>query len=262
MYSRNLLVEMGYNHILVFKESNGEEMNEKKLDMNEISETNNLLSILKKRYNIRLKHKNLYIIIEGEEVCIKHLTIPKVKDYEVDKVIYNEMRYYMKDLNDILYAYSIYKENEKNMEVLIFCLNSSKLEILKSLVQQGCRLKVVNTVQICFINYFKNYIIQDIYILIFEFRQNVYFTACDNGKMIGNCLIEISEVENNFISYFKLFVDSIIENKKRECCKNIYFANFPYKSIIKSMTEKYNCVDIGSVPYEKILKTVIMPRRL
>ena len=118
-----------------------------------------------KDFQINIRNKNLYVLVEGETVYIRLVTLPKVKKYLVNDMIKNELRYYYKDIDHISFTYKLIKEDKTNMEILVFCLKGNNLDILENSVHNNVKLKKVNLIQFCFKNFYsskineKNYII-------------------------------------------------------------------------------------------------------
>jgi hypothetical protein len=177
-----------------------------------------------KDFQIDIKNKNLYVLIEGETVYIKLVTLPLVKKYLINDMIKNELRYYYKDIEHIAFTYKLIKKDKSNMEILVFCLKGNNLDILENSLDNNINLKKVNLIQFCFKNYYSNKINEQNYILVFYYNCNLYFLICRNDEIVANNIISVkelllfkfSEVMNEFLEQY---------NSYAKLSKKIYYAN-------------------------------------
>lgn len=91
----------------------------------------------KEKLKIDLKKKRLYLLIEGEELFIRMMTIPKVSKDKIYSMIKSELEYYFKSIKEIVFTYTITGINNKNIELLVFCINADKLSLLKNFVAES-----------------------------------------------------------------------------------------------------------------------------
>jgi len=120
-----------------------------------------------------IRNKNLYVIVEGESVYIKMVTLPVVKKHLINELIKNELRYYYKDIDHISFTYKLIKKDKVNMEIIVFCLKGNNLDILNSCIDNNSNLKKVNLIQFCFKNYYCNKINENNYILVFYYKSRL-----------------------------------------------------------------------------------------
>ncbi|MCD3299227.1 hypothetical protein, partial [Clostridium botulinum] len=146
--------------------------------------------IFKDISKIKIKNKNIYVVIEGEEVNIKLLKVPKVTKWNLNYLIKNELIFlYGKKADNIFYTYTIWDEDEEEREVLVFCVNSNKLNSIENVIKNN-KLKSVKLIQFTIINYLKNKVDDKDYILIFKDEDKIYFLGISNEKLIANRIIE------------------------------------------------------------------------
>lgn len=189
--------------------------------------------------NVDLKNKNLYLILEGERVYIKLLTVPKVPVNELYKIIKYELKYYFNNMEEILFHYHICDTTDKNYKVMVFCINSTKLDKLKNLLDKEKKLKLVNLIQFAIFEYVKDKVKSSKYALIFIYNDNLYILAVENEIIVYSSIIK------NFIGDQNEF---LLELKRIESFDNkikgkydIYTLWFPYNNIIEQLKEDYNC---------------------
>ncbi|QGU95139.1 hypothetical protein GOM49_08575 [Clostridium bovifaecis] len=91
------------------------------------------------KFNINLKNRKIYIIIEDEEVHIKHLKLPNIKSkWNLNSIIKNELIFlYGKKSEKIFYTYTILDQGEKELEVLVFCIYCDKLDCLEQYINNN-----------------------------------------------------------------------------------------------------------------------------
>jgi hypothetical protein len=177
-----------------------------------------------KNFQIDIKNKNLYVLVEGETVYIKIITLPVVKRYQINDMIKNELRYYYKEIDHIAFTYKLIKEDKFNMEVLVFCLKGSNLDILENSIDNNINLKRVNLIQFCFKNYYSNKIHEKNYIFVFYYNFNLYFLICHDGEIMVNNILSVREtLPFKFSDVMNEFLEKYNDNAK--LCKKIYYAN-------------------------------------
>ena len=136
-------------------------------------------------------NKNLYVLVEGETVYIKMITLPLVKKYLINDMIKNELRYYYKDIDHIAFTYKLIKKDKINMEILVFCHKGNNLDILESCIDNNINLKKVSLIQFCFKDYYCNKINEKNYILVFYYNCYLYFLICHNDEIVANTIISM-----------------------------------------------------------------------
>ena len=177
-----------------------------------------------KDFKVDIKNKNLYILVEGETVYIKMVTLPIVKKYLINDMIKNELRYYYKDIDHISFTYKLIKEDKFNMELIVFCLKGNNLDILENSIENNVNLKKVNLIQFCFNNYYSNKINVKNYILVFYYNSNLYFLICCNNEIVANNIVNFEDL---IIFGFSHIMNEFLEqyNNYAKKSEKIYYAN-------------------------------------
>ena len=183
-----------------------------------------------KDFKIDIKNKNLYVLVEGETVYIKLMTLPSVKKHLINDMIKNELRYHYKDIYHIAFTYKIIKEDGFNMEILVFCLKGDKLDILENSIDNNINLKKINLIQFCFKNYFANKIMEKNYILVFYYNYNLYFLICDNNEIVANNIVSVKDLQ---LFKFSEVMDEFLEqyNAYAKLCEKVYYVNIKEQNI-------------------------------
>lgn len=221
-FRRNMFLEVSNERILGIEFS-------KNIILNRVKSIATLNTYYKdfqsiKDFEAQIKNKNLYILVEGETVYIKMVTLPKVKKHLVFDMIKNELRYYYKDIDHIAFTYKLIKQDKSNMDILVFCLKGNNLDVLKNSINNNINLKKVSLIQICFKNYYSSKINNKNYILVFYFNCNLYFLICSSGEIVANnsifikelLLFKYSDAMNEFLEKYSDYAKS---------CEKIYYAN-------------------------------------
>lgn len=188
-----------------------------------------------KDFHINIKNKNLYVLVEGETVYIRLITLPVVKKHLVNDMIKNELRYYYKDIDHISFTYKLIKESKFNMEILVFCLKGNKLDVLENSIN-NVTLKKVNLIQFCFKNFYASKINVKNYIMVFYYNLNLYYLICNNNEIVANNSISLKEVA---LSKFSNSMNKFLEqyNDYAKSCEKIYYSNISQLDIESDIKE-------------------------
>lgn len=231
-FRTNMLLEVSTQRILGTKFSKSIVLNK----VNDFYEKNLYYKEIEniKDFQIDIKNKNLYVLVEGETVYIKMITLPWVKKYQINDMIKNELRYYYKEIDHIAFTYKLIKEDKFNMEILVFCLKGNNLDILENSIDNNINLKKVNLIQFSFKNYYSNKMHEKNYIFAFYYNFNLYFLICHNDEITVNNILSVKEtLPFKFSDVMNEFLERYNENAK--LCKKIYYANIGQLS-----TENFN----------------------
>lgn len=175
MFNKNVLFIKNDNSLYIYKNNK-----------------NNFSSIkIDKPESIKLHfwNKKFYIVLEGEEVYIKFISIPKVELKNIHDVVKTELMYNFNNIDDIMFTYKIYREYENKLEVLVYCINSSKYEIIRR-CSEIWDVKGINVIQFCLFNYIKSLVDVKNYIYIYLLNGNLYITGVSNNEPCCNCIIK------------------------------------------------------------------------
>jgi len=204
-----------------------------------------------------IKNKNLYVLVEGETVYIKMVTLPLVKKHLIDDMIKNELIYYYNDIKNIAFTYKLIKQDKSNMEILVFCLKGDKLDILENSISNNVKLKKVNLIQFCFKNYYSSKINVKNYILVFYYNSNLYFLICCNNEIRANNIIKVSELP--FVK-FSSIMNGFLElyNDYTKLCEKIFYANISSLGLDEFEYLELNYQILNDLKREELLKYIIV----
>ena len=233
----------------------GIEMNNKHLKHKNISPFKDITGI-------NIKNKNVYIIVEGEEVHIKLLKLPTVSRWDLNSLIRNELVFlYGKKANNIFYTYTVLNETREDIDVLVFCMNLKDVKALEKIINNN-RIKKINIIQFNMVNYFKNYIKDKTYILIFKDENKVYFLGVTYENLVSNRVVNLNNenCEYFLMESFNCCIDRL--EKFSGGVKNIYYVNFEEEEKeLYMQNDKYHYTDLGYVDKTDIVKYFSIKRK-
>jgi hypothetical protein len=208
-------------------------------------------------FEAHIKNKNLYILVEGETVYIKKITVPMVRKYFIVDMIKNELRYYYKEIDHIAFTYKIIKQDKLNMEILVFCLKGDNLDVLKNSINNNINLKKVKIIQICFKDYYSSKINEKNYVLVFYYNTNLYFTICASGEIVANYSILVKEL---ILFKYAYVMNEFLEkyNDYSKLCRNIYYANIKGLNISEFKNPALSNQILSDLKREQLLQYILV----
>ncbi|MCM8711031.1 hypothetical protein M2651_08325 [Clostridium sp. SYSU_GA19001] len=243
MFRRQIVIELGEEYIA---KHNSYKSFEYKLNISE-------------GINIDIKKSKVNIVLEGEEVNVRNFILPKTKSNQVYDLIKDELYYYFRNIDNLIFAYSIIKQDKDNQQFAVFCVNSNKLAVINELMHTDINIRGIYLLQFSVINYFKRKIKSENYIFIFEYRDKLYLLCCIYNKVIYNSIIKDYVNEENLI---RKFYDFINKSKKysEKNIENIYFANIRSKKIIDLISRDFKCEDLGDLNQKRLFRGIAAKR--
>ena len=192
--------------------------------------------------------KNFYVVLEGEETYIKLISIPKLKLDSIEDVVKTELKYNFNNIDDIMFTYKIYREYENKLDLLVYCINSSKYEIIRR-CSEIWNVKGINVIQFCLFNYIKSLVDIKNYIYLYLLNSNLYLTGVSNNQVCCNSITPIfdnysgaqDDIDKFIIKYEKLGFGSF---------EAIYSLNIERK--ISALGEKIKCQSLGKIEPAKL----------
>ncbi len=206
---------------------------------------NNIIKI------VNMEKRKLYLILEGERVYAKFITLPRINNKnKINEIIKNELIYEFSDIDNILYSYDILKKNKTNMESIIFCINIGNNKILKKV--HGTVRKYSRHI---FYTIFCIKFIQGIYkgkkyIFLFKHKKYTYIILYSENNLIYSNFIYEGEKEDHKIERVLKKAEELNIN-----LNTIYGINIE-ESSIKDKLKEYNFVSLQKFR-EKDYKRII-----
>jgi hypothetical protein len=200
---------------------------------------------------IDFRNKNIFILVQGEQIYVKLIEIPKVSKRKIYSVIKSELKYHFKNIDNIMFTYDVFKDNGKSLEVIVFCLNWTKDDIVEKCVEKGANIKGIYPIQFYVLNNYKKNIKEHQYIFVFWNANKLYLLGCVDGKVLANSVIRDLKKESfeENIDKFKEKCEAINVMKG---IKKVFFLNVPYVNIMEKLSEKYDCSDLGELSKDEL----------
>lgn len=201
--------------------------------------------------NVDIHRKKIYVIVEGEEVYIKLITIPRVNYSKIEDLIRGELLYYFKEIENILFTYSILKEADRCFEVIVFCLNADKIDVLQKSFCDISQVKGIYLIQFCILNFMKKTINEDNFNVVFSLKKSLYLMEVKFNILKKNRVIkEVMSSEE-----FKFQVDDFIKYKISSYNdENTYFVNIDNKVWIEEYIKEGCFKDLGRFSEKEIIE--------
>lgn len=141
--------------------------------------------IADRKVKLSLSKKNAYVIIEGEEIYIKHFEFPKADDEKLYSMINRELSYLYRNEKDLIFSYKKIRQNKNTVELIVFYLRTRNLNFIKDITKPE-KLKAIRIIQFCFFEYYKKIIKENNYILCFEYNCNFYIIIVKDNTLYAN----------------------------------------------------------------------------
>ncbi|WP_454053829.1 hypothetical protein [Clostridium sp. Marseille-Q7071] len=196
--------------------------------------------------SISLKNKTIMLVIEGEELFIKTMSIPKVSKRYVYYVLRNEITEQYGE--NVMFSYEIIKEEKTCYNIILYCFHENKYSLLKNSSIYNCNGLRINFIQ----NYVKDLYFKEIedknFILLFNYRNYIY----------------LLKVKNNILTYNKVInslnftYDEVNEAIKRFIEKNKKDYNMYSINLSEYIQDIYNSIELSPLTMERILQYVII----
>jgi len=176
----------------------------------------------------------LDIILEGEEIFVHNIFVPKVNKIKLDLIVKNQVIKIFYDIENIIFNYEIIRNKRGKLEVAIFCINVKDSLLMNRELFLGANINSVIPIQQLYTNKYNKKIKNGEFTLIIYRNRYVYIIEVENGTIRANRVIngskenvnieilaflrEISGEEHNNKGIY------IITNEKREKVKiaNLY----------------------------------------
>lgn len=227
-----------------------DEVNLLKIDKNKIEAFKSIEG--KSKFKLRMKKRNVSIILEGEEIFIKYFTFPSYCKNKLREVIKNKLiSLYGSNVDNILFSYSVIDEEDAQLSTIVYCINSSNLEKNKEIIFNNNIVSSVSLIQYYFLKYYDASFIHNRFVFAFKFNEIFYIMFVKNKNILVN--FAFNELEENNRLLFDFIKNTAIENYEDNYDSiAIYRSNFDIDEKDLPSKYKYDIVKLDNVD-EKIL---------
>lgn len=192
-----------------------------------------------------IKTKKLHVILEGEEIYIKKIILPKTRKKYIENLIKNELSLYFKNIEDMIFDYLIFMEIGTTLEIMVFYINTENCSFFQDYKLNLKNLKSIDLIQFVMLKHFKNQIHKENYIFICLHNDSLYFILCNKNIVIANSVYKNYKSYNSLEKLYNNFEGKYLSISS-EKIEEIYFANFSdKKDISKFFMEEHTYIDLG-----------------
>jgi hypothetical protein len=217
--------------------------------------TNNYNLSSGKEFLVDIKNRKVKIILEGELVNIRLISLPAVSSKNLRTLIKDELLYYYNISDNVAFNYVILNKHKNSIDTAIFIVDSSKISYINEGASNNVKIQGVYLIQLCFLNYFKKNFKDKNYIFSFIYHHNLYLLYCIDNVIRHNYIYKDFQTIDSLETILLSFIES--SNICDEAEINvIYFANFSTKESIPNNIEKYSCVDLGNIDDKNFLNFI------
>lgn len=195
-----------------------------------------------KIFSINLKNKNINVLVEGEELFIKVITIPKVKKNQIPSLVKNEVTLRYGD--KVMFKYSILEEKDNMLKIILYCFHEKKYTLLNDKRIGYSKNLKVEFLQNYVLKYYSKYLQEEKYKMIFQYKNFIYFIKVNKGNLLFNRVIKITNTEK-----INKLLDEFINDTK-----TIYHFN---SNNIEKLTKRKNVVELLPLTVDQVLKFAI-----
>lgn len=206
----------------------------------------------KSKFKIGIKKRKVSVILEGEELFIKYFTIPLYCKSTLREVIKNKLvGLYGSNMINILFSYSIINEGDSDLEVIVYCINSSNLEKNKQYIFNTNIVENVSLMQYYFLKYYDSAFKHRKFIFVFSYNEVLYIQFIKNKNILTNFSYTKPDDKNRLLYDF---INNIFDEYYEEHCEEIvvYTSHFEVHKKFLPSNHKYNIVNLDEVD-EKLL---------
>ena len=152
-----------------------------------------------------LRKSNLNVIIEGEEIFLHRMLVPKMNKGRMNLFVKNKVIEIFHHIENIIFDYEVINVRRKEIEIIIYCINIKDSLFMKEEMFSGSTIKSVIPIQQLYINKYKKKIKNREFTMIIYRNKYVYIVEMKNNTLVRNKVInEVKEDSNlEILEFFK-----------------------------------------------------------
>lgn len=152
-----------------------------------------------------LRKSNLNVIIEGEEIFLHRMFVPKMNKGSMNLFVKNKVVEIFHHIENIIFDYEVVNVERREIEIVIYCINIKDSLFMKEEVFSGSTIKSVVPIQQLYINKYKKKIKNKEFTMIIYRNKYVYIVEIKNNTLVRNKVInEVKEDSNlEILEFFK-----------------------------------------------------------
>jgi hypothetical protein len=188
--------------------------------------------------------RKIHLMIADEKLFIKKFIFPNVHRSNTYFLVKNELNFSVGNITDILFDYKVVKILKNSIEVLVFYINTQKIQLIKKLNEFNS-IKEIKIIQFQVLEFYKNIIKKRNYILVFHYINSYYFLGIINNNLIANVLIKDMDLETKLLEEY---LESFISDNMILKGHTIYLSNVEIMDIEK----KFEIIKLKNFQQEKL----------
>ncbi|MBL4937922.1 hypothetical protein JK636_19620 [Clostridium sp. YIM B02515] len=208
-----------------------------------------------KEFLVDIRNRKLKIILEGELVNIKLISLPAVSSKNLLTLIKDELLYYYNISDNVVFNYVILNKHKTSIDTAVFIVDSRKISYINEGASNNVKIQGVYLIQLCFLNYFKKRFKDKNYIFTFIYHHSLYLLYCIDNIIRHNYIYKDFQTIDSLETILLSFIESSNICDEVEI-KVIYLANFSTRETIPNNIENYACVDLGNIDYKNFLNFI------
>ena len=183
-----------------------------------------------------LAHSKIHLIIEGKELLIEEIIIPRARKPYMESMIEHTLIEKFHTLDEIAFDFKVMKKEKNKIRVLVYCVNLSNSVLLEKDKFQRIHLQSVKVIQQIYAEAFRKFLRKKEFYGIAIIKNYFYFFHVKNKVLCENKVEDLSSFHD-----LKDFVKSLCKSMGKSKVLYLYEEN-PCKEVsklLKSIQEVY-----------------------
>lgn len=188
---------------------------------NPLREKKNLMITKEEKIKLELKelkNRKVKYVIEGKELLIEEITVPKGRKIYIDQMVEYALVQKFHYLDEIAYDYRVISTQKKLLKILVYCINLSNLILLDKEKLQGSYVQSVRVLQQIYGEAFYKVLKLKEFYGVAIIKNFFYFFHIKKGNLIYNRVEEFEE-----ISEIEGFIKEISYSLEKSSTIYVYF---------------------------------------
>lgn len=194
-----------------------------------------------------LRNKKIHFILEGKEIFIEEITIPKVSKSDIGKMIESILVAKFHSLEEIAFNFKVIKRELKQLKVLIYCINLSNNLLLEKETLNNIHIKSVKVIQQIYAEAFERKLKKTEFSGVVVTENYLYYFHVKNKIIYENKVEEFSALQE-----VEEFVKNICKKNKYSKVLYLYEEN-PSMELQERLSSIYE-VYIFNIYFQKTVK--------
>lgn len=161
--------------------------------------------------NIKIKRRNIKLLVKGEEVYIINMELPKTSMSTLREVVQQELFLKFKKNENIMFDYIVISKDKKKVKVLVYLFHWKDEVVIRKIIEGGGRLQGIIPLQFYFLERYIKKIKEKTYYFVFKDENKLYLMEILNGRVVMNKVFKegtiLGKLNNEVKSVYQLGID-------------------------------------------------------